>query len=220
MKYPIAYGGGAKEYKTRGIPHSWLVGPNGKIVWKGHPAGLNNSIIEKHIAGARVGPKISLPSELSKASRYIKASQFGKAFGELEKQAKRSKEASVADAAREAMDQITKFSEDQYAAIATLKEKRQYEAGLLALQRGIRDFKGMDISKKFDKEFKAWKRDKKIQAELSGGQMLAEAQDLVKRGKYEEAAKIYAIVARAKRYSGTEAQREAEIRLGEIQKYL
>lgn len=220
MIYPIAFGGGAAQYKTRGIPHSWLVGPNGKIVWKGHPAGLNDSIIKKHIVGARVGPKIALPSELSKATKYIKASQFGKAFGELEKQVKRAKEASVVDAAREAMDQITKFSEEQFAAIGTFKEKRQYAAGLQALQRGVRDFKGMDISKKFDKEFKVWKRDKKIQAELSGGQMLAEAHDLVKRGKYAEAARLYAVVAKAKKYVDTEAQREAEIRLGEIQKYL
>ncbi len=220
MIYPVAYGGGASEYKTRGIPHSWLIGPNGKIVWKGHPAGLNDSIIKKHITGARVGPKISLPAEFAKATKYLKASQFGKAHGELEKKLKRAKEASEKDAAREAMEEIEKYSEAQLAAISKFKEKRQYEAGLQALQRGARDFKGMDIAKKFAKELKAWKRDKVIQAELSGAQMLAEARDLVKRGKYEEAAKLYAVVAKAKKYEGTEAKREAEIRLGEIQKYL
>ncbi len=220
MTYPIAFGGGATDYKTRGIPHSWLVGPNGKIVWKGHPGGLNNSIIEKHIVGARIGPKIAIPTEMPKAAKYVKAGQFGKAHAELGKQAKRAKDADLEKSAHEAMASIEEFAKEQLEAIADYKEKRQYEAGLQALQRGAQSFKGMPVAKDFEKELKVWKKDKSIQAELSGAQMLAEARDLVKRGKYEEAAKLYAGIVKSKKFAGTEAQREAEIRLGEIQKYL
>jgi len=218
--YPIAFGGGATDYKTRGIPHSWLVGPDGKIVWKGHPGGLNNSIIEKHIDGARVGPKIKLSGDLKSAEKYIKVGQFGKAHADLAKKAKRSKDGSVASAAQDAMKVIEEYAATELSRVADLKKARKFQAGLNALQRGAVAFKGMDASKEFERELKAWKKDKKIKAEIEGAQMLEEAQDLVKRGKYEKAAKVYVVLAKSKKFAGSEAQREAEIRLQEIQKYL
>ncbi len=220
MQYPVAFGGGAKEYKTRGIPHSWLVGPGGKIVWKGHPGGLNASIIEKHIEGARMGPKISLPPQLVKSEKYLKVGQFGKAYKDLEKQAGRAKDPAVEKAAREAMQKIAEFASVELSRVAQFKKEHKYSAGLQALQRGTVSFKGMTIAKEFEKELKAWKKDKSIQAEMAGGAMLDEAKDLVKRGQYEKAAKIYATLVKSKKYAGSEAQKEAEIRLQEIKKYL
>ena len=220
MLYPIAYGGGASGYKTRGIPHSWLVGPGGKIVWKGHPGGLNASIIEKHIEGARVGPKISLPPQLVKSEKYLKAGQFGRAYTDLEKQAGRAKDPEIEKAARDAMKKIAEFASVELARVAKFKKEQKYSAGLQALQRGSVSFKGMAIAKEFTKELKAWKKDKSIQAEMAGGQLLVDAQDLVKRGKYEKAAKIYATLVKSKKYAGSSAQKEAEIRLQEIKKYL
>lgn len=220
MQYPVAFGGGAKEYKTRGIPHSWLVGPGGKIVWKGHPGGLNASIIEKHIEGARMGPKISLPPQLVKSEKYLKVGQFGKAYKDLEKQAGRAKDPAVEKAAREAMQKIAEFASVELSRVAQFKKEHKYSAGLQALQRGTVSFKGMTIAKEFEKELKAWKKDKSIQAEMAGGAMLDEAKDLVKRGQYEKAAQIYATLVKSKKYAGSEAQKEAEIRLQEIKKYL
>jgi len=51
LSYPVgmidraqleAYGGG-------GIPHAYLVAPNGKVVWHGHPASLTDGEVEKHL---------------------------------------------------------------------------------------------------------------------------------------------------------------------------
>ena len=220
MTYPVAFGGGAKDYKTRGIPHSWLVGPDGKVVWKGHPASLNNSIIDKHIVGARIGPKIQIPDEFSKAQGYAKNGAFGKAYSDLTKQANRAKTPELKKAANDAMKSIEDYGDKRFAAIEKMKAARRYVDGIGALQREIAAFKGMDIGKKFESELKAWKKDKKIQAEISGSEMLAEAETLVKRGKYKSAAKIYAQLSKAKKFDGTEAQKEAEIRYQEIQKYL
>ena len=108
----------------------------------------------------------------------------------------------------------------RFEAIAEMKAAKRYVDGMAAMQREIAAFKGMDISKKFEKELKAWKKDKTIQAEISGAEMLEEAETLVKRGKYKSAAKIYAQLSKAKKFAGTEAQKEAEIRFQEIQKYL
>ena len=118
------------------------------------------------------------------------------------------------------MKSIEDYGDKRFAAIEKMKAARRYVDGIGALQREIAAFKGMDIGKKFESELKAWKRDKKIQAEISGSEMLAEAETLVKRGKYKSAAKIYAQLSKAKKFDGTEAQKEAEIRFQEIQKYL
>ena len=49
IDYVVAIGG-AGAYQTRGIPHAWLVGASGTVVWEGHPMGLKESQIEKYLA--------------------------------------------------------------------------------------------------------------------------------------------------------------------------
>ena len=56
--------GGAPDYRTDGIPHGWLVSPQGSIVWEGHPASLTNGTIEEHLKGVRMAPSPDLPKEL------------------------------------------------------------------------------------------------------------------------------------------------------------
>lgn len=46
MKYPIAVGSkSGKDYGVSGIPHAFVVGKDGKVVWEGHPmSGLDKAI--------------------------------------------------------------------------------------------------------------------------------------------------------------------------------
>ena len=49
MEYNVAVGGAAieKTFGINGIPHAFVVGKDGKIVWEGHPMQLEGSVIEK-----------------------------------------------------------------------------------------------------------------------------------------------------------------------------
>jgi len=49
MEYHVAVGGAAiqKKFGINGIPHAFVVGKDGKIVWEGHPMSLKDSDIEK-----------------------------------------------------------------------------------------------------------------------------------------------------------------------------
>lgn len=49
MEYHVAIGGSAIEKKVgiNGIPHAFLVGKDGKVVWEGHPMRLTEAEIEK-----------------------------------------------------------------------------------------------------------------------------------------------------------------------------
>ena len=42
--------GGAPAYQTRGVPHAWLIGVDGKVVWRGNP--YNKTVLEAQIESA------------------------------------------------------------------------------------------------------------------------------------------------------------------------
>ena len=49
MEYNVALDKGGKlsqQFGINGIPHAFVVGKDGKIVWEGHPMGLNESVLE------------------------------------------------------------------------------------------------------------------------------------------------------------------------------
>ena len=52
LTYPVAMVDGAQtkaSYGGGGIPHAYLVAPDGKVVWHGHPGSLKASDVEKHL---------------------------------------------------------------------------------------------------------------------------------------------------------------------------
>jgi thiol-disulfide isomerase/thioredoxin len=60
----VAYGsktGG--KYGVEGIPHTFVVGPDGKLAWHGHPSGLSKGILEKALKGAKARPGGALAIE-------------------------------------------------------------------------------------------------------------------------------------------------------------
>lgn len=59
VKYPYAYETTSqlfKGLKCKGYPSAVLINPQGNVVWAGHPASINSSIISKHIKGADKTP--------------------------------------------------------------------------------------------------------------------------------------------------------------------
>ncbi len=42
-------------YPSRGIPASFVIGPKGKILWKGHPSSISSGLIKKALKGAKKG---------------------------------------------------------------------------------------------------------------------------------------------------------------------
>lgn len=83
--YPYAYDkGGALQrwFGVRGIPHAILVDPLGRVVWRGHPAGLTEADIRPHLAAAAKTPLYAWPEEARKAAKYLGKRDFAKALEE------------------------------------------------------------------------------------------------------------------------------------------
>jgi thiol-disulfide isomerase/thioredoxin len=76
MDYPIALAK-ADGYDVQGIPHSFLIGTDGKLLWRGHPASLDVAMIDKALVGA-VSPFVA--TGLAEVSQLRKQQEFGAAY--------------------------------------------------------------------------------------------------------------------------------------------
>lgn len=87
-KYAYGYDKSGKlssYFGVTGIPAAVLLDPSGKVVWQGHPGGLDGTTIEKALAGAL--PKLPWEWEapLQPAAQLLVKRQFAKAIAEAKK---------------------------------------------------------------------------------------------------------------------------------------
>ena len=52
VRYPVA-GARTEGYEVRGVPHAFLIGTDGTLLWSGHPAQLDRSQLELALVGAK-----------------------------------------------------------------------------------------------------------------------------------------------------------------------
>ncbi|MBK8098960.1 MAG: TlpA family protein disulfide reductase [Planctomycetes bacterium] len=83
MTWPVAVAEGAmKAWQVRGVPHAFLIGPDGKIAWTGHPGALQDKNIELLLATA-ISPLQKLTEQLAPVQDLLDRGQRGKALAML-----------------------------------------------------------------------------------------------------------------------------------------
>jgi len=210
MKYAIALGG-ADEYKTSGIPHCWLVGPNGKIVFEGHPSGISEAVIEENLRGVRLKPSFDdLPEAFGKARMAFEKDDWAKGLKELEKLEKDEANAQAATAAKE---KVLGFGKESLASAVAKGEGGDYTSAMKALDKLADDWKGCEIGDEAKKQRDGWKKDKTVKLELDAEELLLKAAELEKAGQKPAAAAVLKKVCEGKKYEGTKARARAEERL-------
>lgn len=134
----IAHGSTAKgKYGVSGIPATFLVGPDGKLLWSGHPTELNNSLLEGALKNAkpRAGGMFAFtPNSAAegRVTQHLKAVEEGKLGKSL--------------AALTALTQDTKATEaEKAAATALMAEIDGHVAALM--NQGERNMKSRDVLK-------------------------------------------------------------------------
>jgi hypothetical protein len=81
--YAYAYDKGGKLKRWLGIgpiPHAVLIDATGTIVWRGHPGGLNVSMIEEHLAGTLSKPVYEWPNAAKGVARSLVKGDFAGAL--------------------------------------------------------------------------------------------------------------------------------------------
>lgn len=61
---------------VRGIPHAVLLDPEGKLVWRGHPAALTDAIVEGALAGTLPAPLWAWPESLAEVRAALQAERL------------------------------------------------------------------------------------------------------------------------------------------------
>ena len=83
VKYGYAYDKGGKLqswFGVDGIPHAVLLDPSGTIVWRGHPAGLEESSLETALAGSLKTPLWEWPKSAKTVRQAVVKGQLAKAL--------------------------------------------------------------------------------------------------------------------------------------------
>lgn len=213
VDYLIALGG-AEGYRTKGIPHAWLVDASGTVVWEGHPASLKSEQIEGYLKDVRLTPSFDdLPEGLAKAAKSLNKGDFGKGWSALEK---KLEDPGVGSEAQAAIDEIKAYGQRKLDLVDRYADGGSYTAGMDLLAALSKKWRGTEIGDAAKAKSKEWKRDKTIKAELAGEKILAKAEALARAKNPAAAAKLARSVANGSKYAGTTCQARAQKMLDKL----
>jgi len=218
-----------KVYGVRGYPTSFLIAPNGKVAWKGHPAEkkledmikelLKKVKIDKGGKSADLGEdpvKLKLREDVSEKLKFaVKQAARGELASAL-RMADRalSEEGSSEEEKKDAKyvkDEVEKHAAKLLAeADRLLKEKMPYEAKQL-LYDTRKAFAGSDYATKAQEKLDSISSDEKLADELKAGEIYAKAAKCKADGKEEDAKKYFEQIV--DKYPDTEYAKRAKDKL-------
>jgi tetratricopeptide (TPR) repeat protein len=211
VQYLIAMGG-ASDYRSKFVPHGWLVSAEGEIVWEGHPGGLSYALLEEQLKSARMIPPFEVPLGVKKVQKYVDAQQIGKAITTLEKYIERPKDKGTAKDAKRAVKRMKKFASAQIRLAKTYAVQGHYSEAMKILGRIATAYKKTDVGDKAKGLIKTWNKDKTIKAEIKYGNLLDQAESMFLGSDKEQAQAVNTArsIAKSKKLAGTKAQKRAK----------
>lgn len=208
-----------KAYPGRGVPRAWLIGPDGKIVFQGHPAGITDEMIETQLKAIEALKLRDVDVALAPAKTDYEKKSYGAAYAKASKALKDEKAAEKVKT--DAQYISDKIKEKGDAAVASVDELAAAEKYADALKRAVsiqQQFKGTEwekAAKDKEKDLKsnpAVKREEDAQSALA---MAMKSEASFKRGR-DKKKTIPGYEAIMKKYAGTQAAAEAEERVGAL----
>jgi hypothetical protein len=213
VAYPIAIADD-EPYGVTGIPDAVLIDPAGRILFRGHPASLEEALIDKAMATARPA---AYAKGLEGVAKLIDAGDFGKAHalckqllegGKLEEDAQGQAGRICSDAEAAA----ARLVDD---GLAALQAQDVYSA-FLAFDRAASRYAGLPRVDEAAAKLAELQKDAKARREIAGAQKLAEVQKLEKSREYDKAYKEYRSMTGS--FAGTKAAKDAAARAAAIEK--
>ena len=207
VEFPIFIDDGgqtSRAYGVKGIPHCALVGPDGKIAYKGHPGSLKDALIEKVLAKVVLRFGFTFPSAFRSVEAKIKKKDFSGALKALAKV--EDKDTNFAAKVRA---DIIGYAADMRKMAETDAEAGDYLSAMNTLARVVKQFKGTEPGKELDALLKQWKKDPTVKKELKANKILAKARGLEKKFFFKAAMGLYRSVA--KKFEGTKSGDKAKV---------
>jgi hypothetical protein len=217
IEIPVGAGSPASgKYGVKGIPHSVLIDPTGKVAWSGSPYSLSKGTVKAALKGARKRSAnfLAIPVEgaatgrLAAPAKAMEAGSLGKALPALLAIADDAKatEAEQSEAKKLAAS-IEDYVKLLNAQAETFVSARDVLKGLLVLDTLAKEFSGSPIGDAAKKRAESIRKDEGLAREIAGAEAFQRAQ--------EQAAKLGTTKAKAKyqdvveKFKGTRAAERA-----------
>lgn len=202
--FPYAYekGSVSRFFQIAGLPHAVLVDATGKVVWRGHPAGLQSSVVESAVRGALPMPMWEWTGEAKPVRTALMAKQYAKA---LEAAAKLT-EAHQGPAIRAA---IQAQIEGRVAAMKADSEAGNFLDAHESAKALVKDLAGLPEAQEAQARATGLEADKEAQTVIAGQKKVRKIRDGELRKKKEIQKAIEDLEKLQDQYVGTHAAKEA-----------
>ncbi|MBE7493156.1 MAG: hypothetical protein HS108_15555 [Planctomycetes bacterium] len=177
-----------KLVKASGYPTSYGIDVDGRCIWRGHPQGLNDTLVDGWLKDMRA-PKLprELAAQLAGAAQHYNAGKYGSALEAAGKLLKHKDEKVKADA--QYLADILQGRADMYKAAAEQFKKDGYHDKLAdVLELAASEFDD-DFGKDSGKEAKKVKGTKAYKACVEAREELATLKETLKGKKGDDRAK-------------------------------
>ena len=206
MKYPIAVVEGDtfdQQYGIEGFPTSFLIGPDGAVVWTGHPGAFDEELLAKQLERIWVPPAVS--DKHADIAKALGEKNLAKAWKALDKALAAAKEDEELKAAREALG---KRVDTQLEVAKAAESSGDFAAARRAWQDVVDRFGGVPEAEPAKAALAALGKNKDAKLELEAADRLDDALSTWRKGDLEKGLK--AIRAVAKKYTATTAGKRAQ----------
>lgn len=207
---------GSQKYGVRGIPDSVLIGPDGKIVYRGHPGSLSTGKIKEALKGAKKPPRggfLAVPTtveasgKLKSAVTHALEGKLGRALAAAEKIAQDEKaDPAERESAQRLIEEILDHGQMLNEQAAKLLGRLDVVTAVMVYERVADELAGTEVGDRAKDELDRIAKDERLQKELEAGEAFAKMRKSIaklstskKRKKYEQFVKKHAGTKAAER---------------------
>jgi hypothetical protein len=201
-------------YPSRGIPASFLVGADGKILWKGHPSSLNSGMIKDALKGVKKSSNsyMSFSTQTKFDDKAVSNFVDGAAKGKMGKALKDAR-ALIAKADGSA-EQAKQFEAELVAYSELLRQQSEVFITKSAMVTGTevlaaiaKEFKGLDVGEAATQRLAEIDSDETLSLEWKADKALNKAKAYAAKKGIHKSVKKFEDVA--KKFKGTATAKKA-----------
>jgi len=204
------------QFGVRGIPHSFLIDPEGMVAWHGHPSEITSSKIKNLLKGVKKPPAnqiLAITIESDTDGKAGKAIEFAR-DGELAKALREIGSIDPADTAQASMASEIKARIEGHVQLLTVQierliSQRDVLKAIDAYEAVAAEFKGIALGEAPANRLKEIAADTGLQQEFDAAKAFNKAMEIAqKRGMKKVAKKLEALI---KKYPATKAANKAKV---------
>ncbi len=211
--YAYAYDKGgklARHFGVKGIPDAVLIDPTGKVAWRGHPGALDDETIQAHLAGSLSKPLYDWPSAGKPAAQALVKRQYAAA---LEKAAKAPAEGGLDVAA-----EIKALIGSRLKLAEASREAGDFLGALEAAEELAKGLKGLPEESRAAQIVTDIGADAKAKPVLEAQREIRKLREKDPRKRKEVEKTIESLREIIQRLPGTQASKEAEAFISDLQR--